>query len=361
MFYYLSHIKEFGSVSILKLKDKFENLSDILQYSINDLRGLNLLNEIQISNLLNYYENLESVIKEYEYLLKSGIRYITVFDDDYPRKLREIINPPVVLFVKGELPQDDMPTVAIIGSRASTNYGNTVAEYFGECLADEGVGIISGMARGIDGRAHKGALKSVKGKTYAVLGGGVNVVYPRENVQIYDQIIDKERGGIISEMLPGTSAISQNFPMRNRIISGLSDIVLVIEAREQSGSMITVDLALEQGRDVLAVPGRVSDPMSRGCNLLIGNGAKIANSPSDVLELLNLSVKKITTFPEKNYNSLAKKEKIVYSTLDSAPKHLEEIVHQTGLPLRDVMSILLELEMKGFAVQISSNYYGLAV
>lgn len=361
MFYYLSNIKEFGSVSILKLKNHFNNLSDLLGYSEQDIYKLDCLNDRQKSSLFAYKYNLKSIKSEYENLLRTDIKYITYFDDEYPLKLKEIPDPPAVLFYKGELPSEHMPTVSIIGSRAATNYGISVAEYFGECLADEGIGVISGMARGIDGSAHRGALKTKEGKTYAVLGGGVNIVYPRENVHIYDEILDNRRGGIISEMLPGTQAISQNFPMRNRIISGLSDIVLVVEAREQSGSLITVDLALEQGKDIMAIPGRISDPMSKGCNMLIGAGARIAVTPSDVMEILNIFVKKTTIFPDKNINTLAKKEKIVYSTLDSAPKHLEEIVYQTGLPMQDVVSILLELEVKGFAVQISSNYYGLSV
>ncbi len=361
MFYYLSNIKEFGSVSILKLKNHLNHLSDILYYSERDINRIECLNDRQKNSLLSYKYNLNNIKSEYDYLLRSDIKYITYFDDEYPFKLKEIPDPPAVLFYKGELPSDEMPTVSIIGSRAATNYGISVAEYFGECLAEEGVGVISGMARGIDGSAHRGALKTKAGKTYAVLGGGVNIVYPRENVHIYDDIIDNHRGAVISEMLPGTQAISQNFPMRNRIISGLSDIVLVIEAREKSGSLITVDLALEQGRDIMAVPGRISDPMSKGCNMLIGAGAKIAGTPADVMEILNIFVNKMTVFPAKNINLLAKKEKIVYSTLDSAPKHIEEIVYQTGLPMQDVISILLELEIKGFAVQISSNYYGLSV
>lgn len=361
LFYFLSGISGWGAVSILNAYNTLDRLSDILELSGKELDDLDFLSDSQRKALINEKRNVEIKLKEYDYLLKSEIKYITYPDSEYPERLRNIPQPPAILFVKGELPDDNCHTVGIIGSRAATNYGISSAEYMAEVLADAGIGIISGLARGIDGAAHRGALNSLTGNTYAVLGGGVNIIYPKESEDIYKKITENNRGGIISEMLPGTNAVSQNFPMRNRILSGLSDVIIVIEAREQSGSLITVDIALEQGKDIMAVPGRITDPMSKGCNRLINNGARMANSPEDVLELLNIKPVKKDDVRKKMHFTLAKNEKIVYSTLDSAPKHLEEIVFQTGLPLSEVIGILLELELKGMAVQISSDYYGLSV
>ena len=360
MLYFLSGVQGLGSVSILKLYNQFKDLRKIMSLSPRELTDTSKLSDTQAMNLVNEYSKINSRYEEYEMLLKSNIKYICYEDDIYPSRLRNISDPPAVLFVLGELPPENIPAVSIVGARAATSYGLSVAEYFGEVLAEQGIGIISGLAHGIDEAAHRGALNCRTGKTYAVLGGGVNIVYPRENIYLYYKIIENECGGIISEMLPGTNALSRNFPMRNRIISGLSDLVIIVEAREKSGSLITADLALEQGKDIMAIPGRITDPMSKGCNMLINAGARMANSPDDVMEILNMTIHHKVSSPAKKYNSLAKNEKIVYSTLDSSPKHLEEIVYQTGLPLTEVISILVELEIKGFASQISSNYYGIA-
>ena len=280
-------------------------------------------------------------------------------DEDYPERLKNIPDPPENLYYRGRLPKRREPAVAIVGSRGPTAYGISMAEYFAQALASEGVGIISGMALGIDAAAHRGALKAEGGKTYAVLGTGINICYPARNFDIYDALVTGERGGILSEYNPDEPALSWHFPVRNLIISGLSDAVLVIEAREKSGSLITADQALEQGRDVLAVPGRITDPLSRGCNRLISSGAAIVTSPEDVMQILGLLCGGIMKMPEKNINILARNEKLVYSTLDLSPKHTQEIVQETGLPFQDVVGILLDLELRGYITQISSNYYGI--
>ena len=358
MFYYLSNTPSIGAVSIMKLYNQYPELTELLEIDSKELDSMEILHKGQINELVENRKNIDSLYEEFCYMEQSDISFITYEDENYPEKLRNISSAPMVLYVKGELPDPENPSVAIVGARAATKYGISSAEFFGEYLANEGINIISGMARGIDGAAQRGTLKSGNGKTYSVLGCGVNIIYPRENIDIYEAVYSGKRGGIISEVPPGTSAVSQNFPLRNRIISGLADVVLIVEAREKSGSLITADLALDQGKDVMAVPGRITDPMSKGCNALISAGARIANSPSDVLDVLNICVHGEVNFPEKNIKLLANKEKIVYSTLDSAPKHTEEIVYLTGLPMQEVVSILIELELKGFAVQISSNYYG---
>lgn len=215
--------------------------------------------------------------------------------------------------------------------------------------------MVSGLARGTDSAAHRGALQA-GGRTAAVLGSGVEVCYPRENQALYREI--GEKGCLISEFGPWDSPLAGNFPMRNRIISGMSDAVVVVEAREKSGSLITAALALDQGREVLAVPGRRTDPLSAGCNRLIKSGAQLTDTPGDVLELLRIQSGKLGGLQEKNGKGLAKKEKMVYSCLDLQPKFLDEIAGQSGLPVGECMGILLELEWKGYVVRTANQYYG---
>ena len=205
--------------------------------------------------------------------------------DRYPARFEGLSDMPEELYVMGSLPDENAPAVAIVGARMCSRYGHNIAFTFGKKLAEHGVSVISGMALGIDGAAQEGAL-SGGGKTYAVLGCGVDVCYPRSNKMLYDQI--PEHGGILSEFPPGTQPLPYNFPLRNRLISALADVVIVVEARKKSGSLITVDYALEQGRSVYAVPGRVGDALSDGCNYLIAQGAGIAWSVEAVIEELSM-------------------------------------------------------------------------
>ena len=214
-------------------------------------------------------------------LMEKGICFTSMEDEKYPERLRDIPDPPYALYYYGDLPADGLPSLAIIGSRNCSSYGREQARIFSEKIAASGISVISGMARGIDGIAGRAAI-SAGGRSYAVLGCGVDVIYPRENEELYYML--KEKGGIISENPPGTEPRSALFPMRNRLISGLSDAALIVESRRKSGTVITVDAALEQGRDIFAIPGRVCDSLSDGCNYLISQGAGIACSPDTILE-----------------------------------------------------------------------------
>ena len=218
-----------------------------------------------------------------EDLQNRGIHFTCLVEDGFPDRLRTIPDPPFGIYSLGEMPfeKETAPAAAVIGARMASGYGREQARRFAFRLASRGISIVSGMARGIDGIAQKAALDA-GGRSYAVLGCGVDLCYPDENRALYDRLL--QEGGILSEFLPGTPPDGKNFPQRNRIISGLSDLVLVIESRRRSGSQITVDMALEQGREVFALPGRVSDALSDGCNRLIRQGAWIATSPQDVLE-----------------------------------------------------------------------------
>ena len=297
---------------------------------------------------------LEDSLREYERLRERGIRFITPLDQEYPKRLKHIYDYPMGLWVKGELPGEEIPSAAIVGSRSCTPYGEQAAEHMGRELAGNGVQIISGLALGIDGAGHRGALKE-GGKTWAVLGSGVNVCYPRSHYPIYQWILEK--GGILSEYPPQAEPKAFHFPVRNRLISALSDVILVIEAGEKSGSLITAQLGLDQGREVFALPGRITDRVSRGCNQLIRDGAAILTSPSDVLEYLGILQPQKVNLKEKEDRGLAKIEKMVYSFLDCEPKHIEEICGALHLEVSRCMSILLDLELAGMIERTSGQYY----
>ncbi len=280
-----------------------------------------------------------------------GIQYIQQNHAAYPQKLLCYKGMPKGLYVLGKLPDKTRKSVAIVGARRSSAYGNQIAKSFAKELAGAGVQIISGMAWGIDGKAHEGALEG-GGDTYAVLGCGVDICYPSGHRKIYEAMI--QRGGILSEQPPGMPPIAGHFPARNRIISGLSDLVLVVEAKERSGSLITADLALEQGKDVFAVPGRIGDEMSKGCLNLIKQGAGLADSPLVLLEALgikrNVSEKSVKIVLEKN-------EDIVYSWIRLQPVSLEELVKKTGFGSREVLFALVGLELKGCIREMQKNQY----
>lgn len=291
------------------------------------------------------------------------IRYVAKGEPGYPKRLLYIPSPPKGIYYIGKLPREEAPSVAMIGARVCSEYGKRVAQTFGERLAESGIQIISGMARGIDSIGQRGAL-DVGGQSFGVLGSGVDVCYPRENLPLYNKL--KEKGGVLSELGPKMPPKANHFPARNRIISGLSDLVLVIEAKEKSGTLITVDMALEQGKDVAVIPGRISDPFSRGCNELLKQGAYMVTSPEDILDILSLTwnrkirhFQKIKPFQmkEKTQYLLENKENMVYSCLGFYSKNLDDISNEISLPVSEVLSILIKLELKGYIREIAKNNY----
>lgn len=280
---------------------------------------------------------------------------ITDREEEFPETLRRIAACPAELYVKGELPEASCPSVAIVGARLCSEYGKTQAYRFGAYLAAHGVQIISGLAKGVDAFAHEGALSVSNGRTFGILGCGTDLVYPRQNRKLYDRVM--RRGGLISEFKPGTQPVAFHFPMRNRIIAGLSDLVLVIEAREKSGSLITVDYALEQGKTVYALPGRVDDALSAGCNRLIAQGAGIACSPDDLLEELKIERGKSQIKGKKDNFGLATDLELVYSCLDFSPKALRTIQEETGVPVLKLRENLMELELLGCVREITKDFF----
>jgi len=354
--YWLCCADSVGAVSQRKLYEYFHSFEAIYNIEEKELAGSGILKAKQIESLFRWKKQADSCMKAYEALERKGIRLISPVDEEYPGRLKEIYDYPMGLFVRGSLPEGRYPSVAIVGARGCSRYGEQLAEEFARVLAESQVQVISGLALGIDGAAHRGALRAESGMTYGVLGCGVNICYPSSNYALYEAMI--RRGGVLSELPPGTNPASRYFPMRNRIISGLSDAILIVEAKEHSGSLITAELGLEQGREIFAVPGRVTDHLSTGCNHLIAQGAHLANSPDDILECLGIKYQKSLIICEKNVKRLAKREKIVYSCLDFKPRHMDQIVAASGFPVTECMGILLELELNGFVYRSANHYYG---
>ncbi len=284
---------------------------------------------------------------------EQGIQFISHEHTRYPKRLRNITGRPYGLFYRGELPEEEKKSVAIVGARMCTRAGKEMAELLAQRIARAGGQVISGAAYGIDGAAQWAALER-GGRSYAVLGCGVDLHYPQSNRRLFERLA--ESGGILSEFPPGTPPMRQNFPVRNRIISGLADVVVVAEARLRSGSLITADFAAEQGRTVMAVPGRPGDEMSAGCNLLISQGADIILSV-DSFEKTVFSKIKNTKNQLSDDLTLAPAEKLVYSSLDFHARSVWELEEQTKLSLAELGSSLLTLEMKGLAKETQHNYY----
>ena len=291
---------------------------------------------------------------EYEKLLGMDIGFIPYYDDRYPKRLKKTQGYPFGLFCMGSLPEDDVYCVAVIGARNCSEYGRMMARRLSSDLAGYGVAIVSGMAYGIDGISQEAALNA-GGRSYAVLGCGVNTCYPASNRVLYERL--KENGGVLSEYGIYTRPSARLFPPRNRIISGLADILLVVEAREKSGTMITVDMALEQGREVTVVPGRITDPLSTGCNKLIKQGAMPVLSAEDIMYMLDESFDNNRKTRKRPEVKLEKNEKRVYELLEPYARSIGDISEASGLELKDVICSLVELGIKGLAAETGKGYY----
>lgn len=282
-----------------------------------------------------------------------GIRILTWEDEAYPQRLKEIDQPPPVLYVRGEYLPDDLYAVAIVGTRRVTAYGRQITEELSSFLAANGITVVSGLARGVDAIAHQTVVKA-GGRTIGVLGSGVDKIYPPEHRALADKMV--EQGAVISDYAPGTPPDASNFPPRNRIISGLSLAVVVIEAGETSGALITAEFAAEQGREVFAVPGSILAPQSKGTNKLIQNGALPLLSVNDLMQPLNLTrmgdqkaARKIIPSDET--------ESCLLNVLGEQPLHVDEIRKQTELPIEKVSATLALMELKGMVRQVGGMNY----
>jgi len=294
-----------------------------------------------------------SLDKVWEKIESQGIKILTWGDDEYPSRLKEIDQPPPVLYIRGEYLPDDLFAVAIVGTRKVTPYGRQITEEIASYLAANGMTVVSGLARGVDAIAHQSALRA-GGRTIGILGSGVDKIYPPEHRGLADQMM--ERGAIISDYAVGTPPEASNFPPRNRIISGLSLAVVVIEAAETSGALITAEFAAEQGREVFAVPGSILAPQSKGTNRLIQNGALPLLTPADLMQALDIhrigeqkSARKVLPMDET--------EAKVLSVLSREPLHVDEIRNQSGLPIEKISATLALMELKGMVRQVGGMSY----
>ncbi|MGO1367910.1 MAG: DNA-processing protein DprA [Senegalia sp. (in: firmicutes)] len=341
---WLNSIRGIGNKTIEVINNKFENLTDLWNLSNNDIMKLMFLKS-NIKNKLVEFKNE----KYYNDILSSAsdnnINILTILDHEYPLKLKNIYNPPNVLYYKGNINLLNKLSIAVVGSRKATYYGKWAAEKFSKELCEFGICIVSGMALGIDAISHKASLDK-KGDTIAVLGSGVDQAYPKTNTNLYNDIC--ENGLVISEFPIGMAPVAGNFPLRNRIISGLSNGLLVIEAKERSGSLITAYHALDQGKDVFAVPGNINSIYSKGTNLLIKDGAKIVTCVEDILEeMIDFSLILEQNKKNKiNYDNFSKNEISVIRTIENGPIHSDMIAYNTDINIIELTSILTILEMK---------------
>ena len=303
--------------------------------------------------------------KAYAELLAQNIGFVIQEDGEYPEKLKKTFSAPRYFYYKGSLPGEE-PVVAIIGARKCSHYGSEIAWRIARELAQQGVGVISGLAYGVDKAAHDGALAG-GGRTYGILGCGPDICYPKSHKDTYQRILTSG-GCILSEYPPGTQPLSWFFPQRNRIIAGLSDGILVTEARKKSGTLITVSFGLEYGKNIYAVPGRIDDVLSEGCNYLIREGAKLTVSAADIIEdliVVSEAKKKGNSVQKcRNYeflkNILATNEKMVYASLRLMPKHIEEIQEETGLLPGELSAVLERLSSYGCIKRYGQAYYALS-
>jgi DNA processing protein len=346
-----------------KLLREFGSPAAIFAASLTALEAQRL--PAAVAQALHSRRPLSDAAKELAQAQAFGCRLLTWDEPEYPARLREIYDPPPLLYVRGNVELLGRHIISIVGARRPTPYGNQMAERLARDLADRGLVIASGLARGIDASAHKGALLSAAGTTIAVLGCGIDVVYPKENKKIFDEIA--ARGAIISEFPMGTFPAPQNFPIRNRIIAGMGLGVVIVEGAEYSGSLITARLAMEFGREVYGVPGNVTQPSSFGPNQLIKQGAKLVTSWEDVIEELPTPVR-AELMPIESASSeerltlveagLTPSERPLYGLLSmDEARHVDEIVELSGMTSSEVLASLFDLEMKGVIRQLPGKQF----
>ncbi len=358
----LNALPGFGSVRIRRLVDYFGSAQAVFKASASALRSSEILSAALIQKIFEFDRD-NFLQNEYNLLQQNGTEVITIFDENYPLSLRGIHDPPVVLYVKGSLPADPGLAVGVVGSRNASVYGLNIAQKFSGQLAELGITVVSGLARGVDAAAHRGALRT-GGQTLAVVGCGLSHIYPPENKELYFEI--EHKGAIVSEFPMAMPPISFNFPARNRIISGLSLAVLVVEASLKSGALITSHFALEQGRDVFAVPGKIDSPNSQGVNQLIKEGAKLVTCFEDIIQELEPHIRRNSVAAQKSVKNavdsysrqdFSESEFALVEQLGHEPLYIDDLVSKVGQPHGEVSGILLKLELKKVVKQLPGKYF----
>ena len=347
-----------GNNAFKRLLGRFGTPGNIFEASLSELLEVNRIRK----NIAQRIINREFAIDPEEELRKvenCNARIITYMDSSYPSSLKEIHSPPMLLYVNGKDIPVNQTYIAVVGSRRPTHYGLKVAETLGEGLAMRRAGVVSGLARGIDSAAHKGCLRG-GGFTVAVMGTGIDVIYPAPNKTLIKQIV--ENGAVISEFPMGTPPEPRNFPMRNRIISGLSRGVAVVEATKQSGSLITASLALDQGRDVFAVPGSINSFKSTGTHFLIKQGAKLIENADDILDEYNLGDKNaekngVLKSSPSELLDMDESEKKIFEIISDYPMHIDQIGRSGSIDPGRILSILMKMELKGAVKQLPGKMF----
>lgn len=349
----MKSIAGIGNTAFFALFDRFGSIEAVFSASAGELTttpGINKKSATAIAGFKGWVK----IRRDLDIIDKAGIKIITHLNELYPANLINVYDRPAFLYVRGNLKKDDI-NIAIVGSRLASTYGKYTTEKISRELAYKGTTIVSGMARGIDSAAHRGAL-AAQGRTIAVLGSGLDIVYPPENKKLFDTII--ENGAAISEFPLGTPPRSNNFPARNRIISGMSYGVLVVEAGEKSGSLITARLALEQGREVFAVPGPIYSGLAKGPAQLIKQGAKLVMNVGDILEELNIDLRS-KMLDLREIKGDTEEEQTILDLLRNGPTHIDEIARASKLPASKIGSILSLMEIKGKVKNLGSGSYSL--
>jgi DNA processing protein len=349
---WLSLITGIGPRKHAALLGEFESAEEVYGASYEELAAVPGVSEANAEVIIKS-RDLSAARRVLEESEKRRIRIMTLTDGDYPELLKQIHDPPAVLYIRGSLPDDNLKKAGIIGSRHCSDYGRAITRELSRKLAENNIVVVSGMARGIDSDAHRGAIEA-GGLTVAVLGCGPDICYPPENLELMKQI--SLHGCLLSEYPPGAKPEAGYFPARNRIISGLSHVLVVTEAARRSGTLITVNQALEQGREVMAVPGNINSRLSDGPNELIRDGAGIVTSYQDILHILNINTNEHVQ--QNNPADLAPDEKVVYDCMAFQPESFENIVDKCGLSAQTVNYILTMLELKGYLLKMPGQRYG---
>jgi DNA processing protein len=345
-----------GPVRFTSLVKHFGSPEKALSASEKELSELPDIGTVVASNIKSKvaWDKAEEQLKLVE---KNQVEVVTFKDENYPEDLKSIYDPPPFLFVKGEIKKEDRNAVAIVGCRSASVYGKRITERIGRELAKNGVTVVSGLARGIDSIAHLSVLKE-GGRTLAVFGSGLDVIYPPENKKLTEEIVSS--GAIISEFFLGTKPEAPNFPRRNRLISGLSLGVVIVEAGAKSGALLTAGCALEQNREVFAIPGNLDSKNSEGTNALIKQGAKLVTRVEDILEELKITLrgdKSSAVQTKQDLSGLSETEQNIYKFISDEPSHIDKIASQASVGVPQALSSLLSLELKGWVKQLSGKMF----
>lgn len=362
--WFLSKINKLGNTRIKSILNYFRDEYDFFNCHPNEFKKIEGV-DVNIANeIVNAIKYKEEYYREFELILESAernkVNIISLKSDEYPVNLKYVFDAPVLLYFKGSLHKSDKFSLSIVGTRTPTEYGKYTCEKFTENLSKLGIPLISGFARGIDSVVHKVCIKNCN-MTYAVLGCGVDIIYPFENRKLYSEIISN--GAVISEFPIGTKPDKVNFPRRNRIISGISLGSIVIESGIKGGSLLTAEFALDQGKEVFAVPGYINSRQSEGTNEIIKKGqAKLITDVNDILQELEFKLKPVLykesyIKEEKMMSNLNSIEKKIYEVMEYEPKHIDDINVETGLPVSDCLVNLLSLEFKGLVRQVPGKNF----